>query len=99
MRPSAFLINAGRAALIEEEPLLRTLREGRIAGAGFDVFYEEPLAPDSELFTFESVTLTPHIAGASDDVVLEHSRMSAEIIARWSAGESVATHSAASKRG
>lgn len=85
LQPTAFLINAGRAALIAEEPLMTTLREGRIAGAGFDVFYEEPLAHDSELYTFDNVTLTPHIAGASDDVVIEHSRMATAAIERWEA--------------
>ncbi|MBK0418406.1 hypothetical protein JD276_05080 [Leucobacter sp. CSA1] len=89
LQPTAYLINAGRAALIEEEPLMRMLREGRIAGAGFDVFYDEPLSPDSELFDFANVTLTPHIAGASDDVVLEHSRIAVEIFERWAAGETV----------
>lgn len=89
MKPSAFLINAGRAAIIEEAPLLQMLREKRIAGAGFDVFHEEPVSTDSELFTLENVTLTPHIAGASDDVIGEHSRISAEIVSAWHAGEPI----------
>jgi len=89
MKPTAFLINAGRAALIEEAPLMDLLREQRIAGAGFDVFFDEPLAADSELLRFENVTLTPHIAGASDDVVIEHSRMAVEAIERWAAGDAV----------
>lgn len=89
MKPEAYLINAGRAAIIEEGPLMGVLREHRIAGAGFDVFYQEPLAPDSELLTFDNVTLTPHIAGASDDVVIEHSRLAAEAVTAWLAGEPI----------
>lgn len=83
LKPTAFLINAGRAALIDQHALLDVLREGRIAGAGFDVFDEEPLPADSELFSFENVTLTPHIAGASDDVVTEHSRLAADAVEDW----------------
>lgn len=89
MKPSAFLVNAGRAAIIEEAALMEVLRERRIAGAGFDVFYEEPLPRDSELFSFEHVTMTPHIAGASDDVIAEHSRIAATALRSWLAGDEV----------
>lgn len=86
MKPDAFLINAGRAAIIQEGPLMDVLRDRRIAGAGFDVYYQEPLQADSELLTFDNVTLTPHIAGASDDVIGEHSRIAAEAVRAWAAG-------------
>jgi D-3-phosphoglycerate dehydrogenase len=89
MKAEAFLINAGRAAIIDEEALMDTLRNRRIAGAGFDVYHEEPLPADSELLTFDNVTLTPHIAGASDDVIVEHSRMAAEALLRWHRGEQI----------
>lgn len=84
LRPDAYLINAGRAALVDRDALLDTLREGRIAGAGLDVFHHEPLAVDDELLTLPNVTATPHIAGASDDVVGEHSRIAARAIREWS---------------
>lgn len=86
MKPDAYLINAGRAAIVQEEPLMNALRSHRIAGAGFDVFYQEPLPKDSELFEFDNVTMTPHIAGASDDVVVEHSRLAAEALRAWAIG-------------
>ena len=89
LRPDAFLINAGRAAIIDEQALMAVLRDGRIAGAGFDVYYQEPLPHDHELFSFGNVTMTPHIAGASDDVILEHSRIAAAALRRWLAGERV----------
>ncbi|WP_104088692.1 NAD(P)-dependent oxidoreductase [Arthrobacter sp. GMC3] len=87
MKPEAFLINAGRAAIIDESALMEVLRNKRIAGAGFDVYYQEPLPANSELFTLENVTLTPHIAGASDDVIAEHSRITAKALKAWRLGE------------
>lgn len=89
LRSDAFLINAGRAAIIDEQALMAVLRERRIAGAGFDVFYQEPLPHDHELFTFDNVTMTPHIAGASDDVIVEHSRIAANALRGWLAGRRV----------
>lgn len=89
LQPHAFLINAGRAAIIQEGPLMDILREHRIAGAGFDVYYHEPLPVDSELLTFDNVTLTPHIAGASDDVIGEHSRIASDALTAWAAGDPV----------
>jgi len=87
LRPDAFLINAGRAAIIEETALMDVLRDHRIAGAGFDVYYIEPLPHDSELFTFDNVTMTPHIAGASDDVTVEHSKIAATALTAYAAGD------------
>lgn len=89
MKPSAYFINAGRAAIVDEAALMDTLRNHRIAGAGFDVFYEEPVPSDHEIFTLDNVTLTPHIAGASDDVVGEHSRLAAVALTAWHAGERI----------
>lgn len=89
LRPDAYLINAGRAAIIDEQALMAVLREGRIAGAGFDVFYQEPLPRDHEIFSLANVTMTPHIAGASDDVIVEHSRIAATALRGWLAGDAV----------
>ncbi|MFT4230505.1 MAG: NAD(P)-dependent oxidoreductase [Microbacterium sp.] len=85
LRPDAYFVNAARAGLVDRDALLDVLRDGRIAGAGLDVFHREPLAPDDELLTFENVTLTPHIGGASDDVVVVHSRLAAAAIQEWAA--------------
>lgn len=89
LKSDAFLVNAGRAAIIDETALLDVLRDHRIAGAGFDVFYQEPLPADSELFSFDNVTMTPHIAGASNDVIAEHSRIAAASMRLWAKGERV----------
>jgi D-3-phosphoglycerate dehydrogenase len=61
MKPTALLINAARGGLVDEADLFRALKENRIAGAGIDVFENEPPA-DSPLLTLENVVLTPHTA-------------------------------------
>lgn len=83
MKPTAFLINAGRAAIVDREALVSALTEGRIQGAGMDVYWDEPPQPNDVLFQLPNVTLTPHVAGASDDVVLEHSRLAADHVTAW----------------
>jgi len=65
MKPDAVLINIGRGAIVEEPALIRALRAHRIAGAVLDVFEREPLPPDSPLWRFPGVLITPHNAGFS----------------------------------
>ncbi len=65
MNPRAYVINMGRGALIDTNALLKALKEGWIAGAGLDVFENEPLPTDSELWKLDNVLITPHVAGAS----------------------------------
>ncbi len=63
MKPTAYLVNIARGAVVDEAALIRALQEGWIAGAGLDVFEQEPLPPDSPLWKMENVILTPHVAG------------------------------------
>jgi D-2-hydroxyacid dehydrogenase (NADP+) len=65
MKPSAVLINVCRGAVVDEEALVRALKEGWIAGAGLDVFETEPLPPESELWGMENVLISPHITGGT----------------------------------
>ncbi|HEY9641187.1 MAG TPA: D-2-hydroxyacid dehydrogenase [Coleofasciculaceae cyanobacterium] len=65
MRSSAYLINIARGAVIDEPALIAALREGRIAGAGLDTFYVEPLPPESPFWSLPNVLVTPHCSGFS----------------------------------
>jgi D-3-phosphoglycerate dehydrogenase len=67
MKRSAQLINLARGSVVDEPALIRALREGRIAGAGLDVFEREPLPHDSDLKTLENVILAPHSLCWTDD--------------------------------
>lgn len=67
MKPSAFLINVARGGIVDEEALIAALRDGRIAGAGLDVFAREPLPPESPLWQMPDVLVTPHSSPAEPD--------------------------------
>src|SRR5262249_47224113 len=60
MKPEAFLINTARGGIVDEHALYRALKERRIAGAGIDVFAEEPLTQPHPLAEFDNVLLAPH---------------------------------------
>ena len=61
--PGGFLINIARGEVVDEAALADALTRGDIAGAGLDVFEEEPLPEDSTLWKIDSVMITPHVAG------------------------------------
>ena len=61
MKPTAYIINTGRGALIDEPALIEALKEGRIAGAGLDVQETEPPVQDNPLYDMPNVILTPHM--------------------------------------
>lgn len=66
MKPSAYLINLARGGCIDEDALIEHLSKGTIAGAGLDVFNQEPLPQSSPLWSLPDVILTPHLGGFSD---------------------------------
>lgn len=63
MKPSAFLVNIARGAVIDEQALIGALKDKKIGGAGLDVFEQEPLPKDSPLWGLDNVILTPHVSG------------------------------------
>ena len=63
MKKSSFLVNVARAAIVDREALFTALYSNKIAGAAFDVFWEEPPDPNDRLLKLENFILTPHIAG------------------------------------
>lgn len=65
MKESTYLVNIGRGGTVREDALVRALREGWIAGAGLDVFEEEPLPAESELWEMENVIVTSHYSGST----------------------------------
>ena len=63
MKPSAYFINIGRGKTVVEEDLINALKDKIIAGAGLDVFAQEPLSTSSQLWHMKNVIITPHYAG------------------------------------
>ena len=66
LKPSSFLINLARGGVVDEDALLDTLRNRRIAGAAIDVFVEEPLPPESPFWGLDNAVLTAHLGGFCD---------------------------------
>ena len=78
MKPTAYLINTSRGAVIDQRALYRALKERRIAGAALDVFEKEPIDQDDPLLELDNVVLTPHIGSASVETRKKMAIMAAE---------------------
>jgi len=82
MKPGAILLNLARGGVVDE-----AISEGRLSGAGIDVFDGEPIDPQNPLIGLENVMLTPHIAGANNESQARIIAMAADNVARVLAGE------------
>ncbi|SDY11316.1 NAD(P)-dependent oxidoreductase [Halopenitus persicus] len=87
MKDSAVLVNTARGPIVDQDALIEALDAGSIAGAGLDVFEEEPLPADSRLHEFDNVVVTPHIAASSEVARTNIVETLADLTTRYLAGE------------
>jgi phosphoglycerate dehydrogenase-like enzyme len=87
MKRSAYLINAARGPIVEEEALIGALQQGRLRGAGLDVFEQEPLPLDSPLLRLDNVWLAPHALAWTEELALGVAMEDAEGLVRLARGE------------
>ena len=87
MKPGAVLVNTGRGALVDRDALVEALSSGRIAGAGLDVFHEEPIAPGDPLLGLSNAVLSPHNAGQTPEVRRDGLLLAVENVENFLAGK------------
>jgi len=87
MKRSAFLINVARGPIVSHDALVKALRDGQIAGAGIDVFDQEPLPLEDPLLGLDNVVLTPHLASNTVECRARMARTVAEEVLRVLHGE------------
>ena len=89
MKPTAILVNAARGAVVDEAALVEALNDGKIAGAGLDVFETEPLTPGHPLTKLDNVVLSPHAGGMAYNGTMRGLEMSVENLEAFAAGSPV----------
>ncbi len=87
MKRKPYFFNIGRGAVVDEKALVKALKEGKIRGAGIDVFEDEPLPSDSPLWEMENVVVTPHVAGLFPNYWEEPTNLFIENFKRYVNGE------------
>src|SRR5262249_20251737 len=90
MRADAFIYNVSRGSVIDEAALIDALRAGKLAGAGLDVYEEEPLPATSPPWGLEKVILTPHVAGVTPLYYQRAAALFADNLDRFLAGRPLA---------
>lgn len=87
MQPTAYIINTARGPIVEEKSLIAALEQGTIAGAGLDVFDQEPLPENHPLTRLSNVVLTPHIGWPTDDGYARFAASAAEVVLAYKDGQ------------
>ncbi|RJP31130.1 MAG: hydroxyacid dehydrogenase [Actinobacteria bacterium] len=87
MKPDAFLLNLARGEVVDEEALAEALAEGRLAGAGIDVFTQEPVDPDNPLLASDKVFLSPHVSGGTNESRVRMLTITVENVIRVLSGD------------
>jgi len=87
MKRTAILINTARAEIVDKEALLEALKNRRIAGAGLDVFHEEPIDPNDPILKLDNVVLTPHSAGQTLEAIEKGLSMAVENVRNYLLGK------------
>jgi phosphoglycerate dehydrogenase-like enzyme len=87
MKPTAWIMNIARGAIVDEAAMIEALQEKRIAGAGLDVFTREPLPPGSPLWAMDDVMITPHHSGSSPRTYGRTLALFSENLRRYKSGQ------------
>lgn len=87
IKSDAILINTARAHIVEEQPLIEALRGRKIAMAGFDVFWEEPVPRDHPLLRLPNVVMTPHVGYVTEAAMVARYGAMAEVLSAYRRGE------------
>jgi len=98
MKPTAILVNAARGGVVDEAALVDALRQGKIAGAGLDVFQVEPLGADHPLTKLDNVVLSPHAGGMAYSGTMRGLEMSVENLEAFAQGNPIYVVAAGSRR-
>jgi D-3-phosphoglycerate dehydrogenase len=86
MKPTAYLVNTSRGPIVDEQALLETMQQKKIAGAGVDVFSVEPLPVDHPFRRLDNMVLTPHLGYVSVDSLRAHYGQMVDTIEAWLKG-------------
>jgi phosphoglycerate dehydrogenase-like enzyme len=89
MKPNAFLVNTARAAIVDEDALIDALTNGKIAGAGLDVFSREPLPAEAPILKAPNTVLTPHLGYVTRETYGVYFPQALEDIEAWLAGKTL----------
>jgi len=87
LKRGAYVLNLARASIVDEDALYAALADGHLAGAALDVFRDEPVQPENRFVQLPNVLVSPHLGGATRDVVRHHTDLIVDGIEAYLRGE------------